>query len=96
MAKCPECGQRAAFGTGRAVVPALSSVNEILSHLREDQADGDSSVASMISEGERHKRDLHTAAHNMSAIRISWPTIQGWIDRAARRNWEKIQKMQKP
>ena len=94
MARCPECGNRAAFGAGRAVLPALTSVNQILSDLREDDAEGEADAATMIAEGKRHKADLHTAAHNMSALHISWPTIQGWIDRAAQRNWEKIQKMQ--
>lgn len=96
MARCPECGQRAAFGTGRSVLPALSSVNQILSDLREEQAEGDTGASAMITEGERYKSDLHTVAHNMSALHISWPTIQGWIDRATQRQLEKIRKMQNP
>ena len=96
MARCPECGQRAAFGSGRSVLPALSSVNQILIDLQQEEAEGDTSAAAMITEGQRHKRELHTVAHNMSALHINWPSIQGWIDRAARRQWENIRKMQNP
>jgi hypothetical protein len=85
MARCPHCGRRAAFGAGRAVVPALETVQDALEMLREviDSGELNKEVRNpegVLAAGEELQRQLHTAAHNMTAVRIDWPAVQRWLD----------------
>ena len=86
MAKCPQCGNRMAFGAKRSVAPALEATQEILSDLREEKLNGGgANLDSLIREGESIQSTLHTVAHNMSATYIDWNSVRDWMARSASR-----------
>jgi hypothetical protein len=84
MARCPQCGKRAALGAGRAVVPALDAVQVSLELLRETIDSGEvnkevRNPENLLKTGEEIQKKLHLVAHKMSALHIDWPRVHEWL-----------------